>query len=88
MGETCPFGRSETKDKCVIRSASRAGSRAERSEDFMLQQGELLLKTTDRSIKEISASCGITEVCLTDNFKKIYGTTPAKYRKANKTDTI
>lgn len=49
---------------------------------------ELLLKTTDRSIKEISASCGMTEVCLTENFKKIYGTTPAKYRKANKMDTI
>ena len=45
---------------------------------------ELLLKTTDRSIKEISASCGVTEVCLTKNFKRIYGTTPAKYRKANK----
>ena len=53
-----------------------------------MKYAELLLKTTDRSIKEISASCGITEVCLTENFKKIYGTTPAKYRKANKTDTI
>lgn len=53
-----------------------------------IKYAEFLLKTTDRSVKEISESCGITEVCLTENFKKIHGMTPAKYRKANKMDTI
>ncbi len=48
---------------------------------------EYLLTTTDRSIDEISALCGMTSACLFENFKKINHITPAKYRKIKKTDT-
>ncbi len=49
---------------------------------------ELLLRTTDQTIGEISANCDVTAACLIENFKKNYGMTPAKYRKLNKTDMI
>ena len=53
-----------------------------------LKLAEYLLKTTDKSIDEISELCGITSACLFHNFKKTYQITPAKYRKLNRTDTI
>ena len=53
-----------------------------------IKYAEYLLKTTDCSVGEISTMCGVTAACLIDNFKKIHGVTPAKYRKFNETDTV
>lgn len=53
-----------------------------------IKYAEYLLRTTDYSVGEISTMCGVTAACLIDNFKRIHGVTPAKYKKFNETDTI
>jgi transcriptional regulator GlxA family with amidase domain len=51
---------------------------------YRMRKAELLLRTTFLSIKEIINRVGMTNSHFVREFRKTYGTTPTKHRKASR----
>ena len=57
----------------------------EHIKDLRIEKAKNLLKSTDKSITEIAALCGIPDYnYFTKVFKSETNETPSKYRKSNK----
>lgn len=59
---------------------------SEHVKNYKLQRGAELLLTTDKKLEQICEQIGYLDTAqFIRSFKKIYGTTPIKYRKASRT---